>query len=991
MDKLTIQLVKKCLYEKDIYLDLGGLGLRDDDFAKGSTLDKLLSVCSHIQTLILSNRWTHWETSGKEYIIHCQSRGVYNKLTMLPPALLNLENLYALIISGDSDKPGGISDTSSLANLTKLKQLNISNNQITEIKGLDSLISLQQLDISNNQITEIKGLNRLARLQQLNISNNQITEIKGLDRLVSLQQLNISNNQITEIKGLDNLLKLQQLNVSNNQVVEIKQQNGLPNLRKFNLSQNRITDISPLIPLLERNENRLNLTTGYEKVSIGELGIAENPLTTPPREIVERGNDAVLRFFAGQLEPAFEAKLLVVGEPEAGKTTLIKKMINSSYKVPNEEDSTTGIQVVKWQCEYTGMAQSMKLNVWDFGGQEMQYLTHQFFLSSDALYILLTSARKDLDNLDYWFNIISLLGKNEKGENSELLVVANEIKMQEGQTGKTFDVKKYRDLYPHLPFQFHAVNLATAQDGDGRFATLQHLIKKKLVNLPVMGRQLPVKWGVVRQQLTSSNINYIPINEYLALCKNAGVEEKFALDLSNYLHKIGEAVHFQNDHTVNSFVILNPKWAVDGIYSILKRNDIADNGGHFIQQQVYAVWEKEGYTFGEKNMLLNLMVKDSFEVAYKIPGKADEYIAPQLLPLVQPEHKWDKIGALHFRYLYPFMPKGIVTRLIVRLHEDIKYVNGKGLVWRSGVIFEKLGCKAKVEETKIVATGQQVIAIEIIGHAAHRKLLLYDICRTIERIHKDAFSKIVFERQVPCACSHCQTLEQPGFYNYTTLLKYLGKNRKEIVCEKEVANEPAIKDILDDIFDIDFTMMDEDAMQGDKRIERNMAFSEDPFGANKPMMKPKKIFISYSKYDEEFKEEFHSHLVTLREQGLAYDFNCKQIDLGAEWDPTIQQEIDDCDMMICLVSKGFLNTPYIRNNEVKVALEKGKQVIPVIIKPCDWENSNIGQLYAPLRGKPVSLNHEKLLRNIIEETTPIERDAHWNNIIKELREKVFKT
>lgn len=898
MNQEAIAKVQRCLDNQYRYLDLGKLGLTDNEFAEGSDLDILLCQCTHLQTLILSNTWWDWTATGYRTWQESQNNGSYNILTTPPAALKKLTDLTSLVIAGNG--VWGINSIDFLAALSTLKELNMSGNKLTEIKKIELLNSLQRLDFSDNQIT----------------------------------------------------------------------------------------DISPLLNLLQRNK-RSFFSEDLLNARDSEISVYGNPITKPPIEVVQRGSAAVLRYFADELENAYEAKLLVVGEPEAGKTSLIKKLVDPTYQIPHEESSTIGIQVVKWKCKHRTISQPIKLNVWDFGGQEMQYLTHQFFLSSDALYILLTSARKDLDNLDYWFNIISLLGKNENNQNSELIVVANEIKIPNGQTIKTFDVKKYKELYPYLPFEFHAVNLATAHDADGRFTTLQYLIQKKLIALPVMGRQLPVKWGVVRKQLMDLGINYIKIENYFELCKKADVEEKFALDLSNYLHKIGEVVHFENDRTVNNFVILNPKWAVDGIYSILKRKDIEVRGGHFTQQQVYDIWQKEGYAYSEKSMLLNLMVKDNFEVAYKIPSKADEYIAPQLLPLVQPPYEWGKADALHFRYLYPFMPKGIVTRLIVRLHEYIKYQDGKGLVWRSGVILEKMDCAAKVEETKTVATGQQVIDIELTGHKANRKLVLYDICRTIEGIHKDAFSKIVFERQVPCICDHCQTLELPGFFNYSELLQYIDDEIFEIRCRLKPRNLLKIKSLLEGIFEIDLTLLNY-TYKGNtaERVVKNIF--NNPFDISPYPTTPKKLFISYSKHDEEYKEEFRKHLVTLKEQKLISSFNCKEIDLGADWDETIQRELDECDIVICLVSVDFLNTDYIRKYEVDKAMEKGKQVIPILIKPCDWENSNLGKLFAPNRGKSISLHEDLVLRDIFKETSPIERAAGWVKIIKEMREKLFK-
>jgi internalin A len=834
------------------------------------------------------------------------------------------------------------------------------------------------LDLSNNRITDIRFLKDLTNLTTLNLSSNQITDIQSLQGLTNLTTLDLSNNQITDIRFLKELTNLTTLNLSRNKIIDIHFLEGVINLTMLDLSRNRITDISSLIYLITK-EIPVTLDEIFTNKTNKGICLKDNPLKKPPIEIVKQGNDAVLRYFNEKLEPKYEAKILIVGEPEAGKTSLMKKITDPAYVIPAKEDSTMGIQVIQWYCSFNNLPESVQLNIWDFGGQEMQYLTHQFFLSSDALYILLTSARKDYDNLDYWFNIISLLGKNENNENSELLVVANEIQMQEGQVNKSFDTKKYQDLYPHLPFQFYPVNLATEFDKDGRFAVLFHSIKKSLIKLPVLGKPLPVKWGIARKRLRDLKVNYLSIQEYLAVCREADIDEKLAIDLSSYLHKIGEVVHFNADN----YIILNPKWAMEGIYSILRRKDIEENDGHFTQQQVYAIWEYLNYSLPERNLFLSLMSKDSFEVAYKIPNKKDEYIAPQLLSLTQPDYAWNKTGALQFRYFYPFMPKGIVTRLIVRMHEAIKYENGKGLVWRTGVYFEKNGCTAKVEETKIVATGQQVINIEVQGYKNNRKLLLYDICRTIEGIHNDSFSKINFERQIPCNCDHCKTLTQPYFYDYSQLMEYLKEGIYRIRCGIKVRNELIIENLLQDIFDVDFTTLNQ--REHDYHTEvRNEALTNDPFGVTKTERREKKIFISYSQKDTRFtltngvtinfKEELETHLKSLKRLGIAEVWSDTNLLAGEDWDTGIKAALADADIILFLVSANLIGTDYVWNEEMPLAKYHQKNnktiLVPVILNPCQWmsvplfsENNVV-----PYKGKPIAAynNREVAYNEIID-------------------------
>ena len=151
----------------------------------------------------------------------------------------------------------------------------------------------------------------------------------------------------------------------------------------------------------------------------------------------------------------------------------------------------------------------------------------------------------------------------------------------------------------------------------------------------------------------------------------------------------------------------------------------------------------------------------------------------------------------------------------------------------------------------------------------------------------------------------------------------------------------------------------------------------------------KKIFISYSKFDEDYKNEFVKHLITLKDEGLIDPFNCDEIILGDISLEVIQNKLAECDYMVGLVSVDFLNTDYIRNFEVKKAFELGKRIIPIIIKPCEWEKSDIGKYHASLRGTTISLNKQSLLEGKIKKTNKVERAAYWLKIVQELRIKLL--
>ena len=125
----------------------------------------------------------------------------------------------------------------------------------------------------------------------------------------------------------------------------------------------------------------------------------------------------------------YEAKVLVLGEGGAGKTSLSKKIIDPDYQLKGEEISTEGIDVLEhtFTCDN---GESFQANLWDFGGQEIYHATHQFFLTKRSLYLLVADSRKEDTDFNYWLDVSQLSamgissrrniplaqGKKEKGD-----------------------------------------------------------------------------------------------------------------------------------------------------------------------------------------------------------------------------------------------------------------------------------------------------------------------------------------------------------------------------------------------------------------------------------------------------------------------------------------------------------------------------------------------------------------------------------------------
>ena len=250
----------------------------------------------------------------------------------------------------------------------------------------------------------------------------------------------------------------------------------------------------------------------------------------------------------------FEARGLVIGSGGAGKTTLIQKLFDPNYPVPNvNEPSTHGIVIhpYRFQALHEGADLLMQTHLWDFGGQEIYHSTHQYFLTHTALYILVADNRKEDTDFDYWLFTASMLGAN-----SPVIIVLNE---KEGRK-KELNETSLRQSFPGLR-QIIPVNFATNQG----LKALEEAIHYNIRQLRTIGMKIPAPWLKVREAIQALGKDFITFDEYLELCAEQGVEEEdTALAVSDLWHVLGFILHFilhfQDDITLDNIVILNPEW-----------------------------------------------------------------------------------------------------------------------------------------------------------------------------------------------------------------------------------------------------------------------------------------------------------------------------------------------------------------------------------------------------------------------------------------------
>jgi len=613
------------------------------------------------------------------------------------------------------------------------------------------------LDLSSIGLTSLPPeIGQLSALTMLDLSGNQFSALPPeIVQLTALTALFINNNQLSVLPSeIGQLTALTTLYLDNNRLSALPPEIGkLTALTPLDLSGNRLSALPPEIDQLTAlTELYLHGNPGLD-LPAEVLGpeLQERSATIPPAKPA----DILAYYFAqkeGKRRPLNEVKVLVVGESEVGKTSLIRQLRGQSHNP--KEDKTHGIERHRLMLPCGRLGQ-VRLNVWDFGGQDIMHATHQFFLTHRSVYLLVLDSRQNerQSRIDYWLRLIASFGGG-----SPVIVVCNKADQQVMQLNWTALQRDYPQIiaFAREVCCYHHAGV----DRRCGLDELRQLIAQAVEqHVAQVDQRILIRWLDLKDELEKAGAEgqpYLTLEEYHTLAEKRGISKPQDREiLLSLMHQLGSVLHF-SEHAifeqerarqaapahVEELNVLDPGWVTAAIYRLLNDPALIRAGGLMDRGSMrasLAALPGNRYPGHKEDFIIAMMRR--FEICFAFDGESDRWFLPDLLHKDE-VHTGDWAGAVSFRYQYRVLPTSIIGRLMVRLHSYI----ARHCLWRTGAKFVHDSCEALVRSDP----ENERIDLYVRGGAKAARLRFLTLIRgTLRDIHQSFSRNLGIEEWVP--------------------------------------------------------------------------------------------------------------------------------------------------------------------------------------------------------------------------------------------------
>ena len=400
-----------------------------------------------------------------------------------------------------------------------------------------------------------------------------------------------------------------------------------------------------------------------------------------------------------------DVKVIVLGNGRVGKTQICRRLRDEDYD--GDEPSTHGILVTS--ADLPSGEPPVRLNIWDFGGQDLYHGTHALFLRTSAVFLLVW-ARETEDAreheyrgvafrnqpLTYWLAYVRHLA----GTASPVLIVQTRCdRPQDEALAPPVSDADMAGFEHRAALQYSALNNRKREVLDGALREAVDWLRERHGTAEIGIGRLQVQRALQTMRDADAAVpperrQYRTITqEHLhRLCKDA-VHVSSPEELLRFLHNAG--IVFYRQGLFEDRIVLDQGWALDAIYAVFNRDrcwrELKRLRGRFTRPLLeLLVWS--AHSVAEQKLFLDMMRSCGICFVHREgPDRDDdatEYIAPDLLPersAVQDDLDalWDvgqptETDEFDFAMLHPGLARGLIC-------EIGSEAGVAALYWRGGV------------------------------------------------------------------------------------------------------------------------------------------------------------------------------------------------------------------------------------------------------------------------------------------------------------------
>ena len=498
------------------------------------------------------------------------------------------------------------------------------------------------------------------------------------------------------------------LDLSNNQLNDLPLNVVAPAIRFLNLAKNLFHNV-PLCICSFTTLHSLNISDNPDIQTLpAEMGrlsylshlnlLGLKNLNDPPK-ILQRECRDCIRYLNCKLRNArgfYRMKLMLVGYANRGKTTLVARLQGKEYG----DESTVGVDVSEWWYRPSVGRRAFHFSIWDFGGQEEYYATHQCFLSQRSLYLLLFNLKhgdKGVEELRPWLNNIAL-----RAPRSCVIIIGTHLDEVPDEERGEIDALLHRvgtlaasynnklQIMEVLP-----VGLKNRIENIGllKEAIYNHAANyKNRAGQLIMGQKIPASYHALDKQLETVQQEVrqgirepiMHAEEFRTMVHQMNLadiqDDEELRKATSFLTSVGSLLHYDDPGSnLHELYFVDPRWLCDmmsKVVTIKERNPFVKNGILY-SKDIPRLFKDKQFPWQYFEQYLTLL--NRFEIA--LPLDNQRVLIPSMLPDDRPKEFQDERPEYEEHVYSRFVifssantPPGFWSRLLSRIMHSIPKV-----------------------------------------------------------------------------------------------------------------------------------------------------------------------------------------------------------------------------------------------------------------------------------------------------------------------------